>query len=119
MGYSNDPVLLLTFLRVMMMALATACGFGLGWLISPKARGLRMMAALGIAVLVGLVALIDNSPLGWSAAWLVAMVGFFVGLGYWLRDSLVSLLPKGERRLQPRSERTRAQSERIRRRRRR
>jgi len=75
-------------LRIMMMIICTALGFGLGWFLSPAAKQFRTILLLGILGLVALIAVMISGPLGWSAAMLVAIVGFAWGLGYWLKSAI-------------------------------
>lgn len=70
--------------RILMMVVFTATGFGLGWFFSDGARELRKWLALGVAAFVGLIALIDNGIGGWGAALLFSIAGFSYGLGYFI-----------------------------------
>jgi len=83
-NYYGPSALELGVIRTMMMLISIGCGFALGWLMSPQARELRQLIFGVIAVIVVMIAMLSNSPLGWSLAMIVSVVGFFVGLGFWL-----------------------------------
>ncbi|RBW43896.1 type IV secretory system conjugative DNA transfer family protein [Loktanella sp. D2R18] len=78
-------------LRVAMMIGATCLGFGIGWFCSPQAQVFRRIIAAGVCIVVGLFALGNPTPWGWSAASLIALLGFCWGLGYWLGRGIQSL----------------------------
>ena len=78
-------------LRVAMMICATTLGFGLGWFCSPQARTFRRVIAATICIVIGLFALGNPTPWGWSAATLIALLGFCWGLGYWLGRGVQAL----------------------------
>jgi type IV secretion system protein VirD4 len=79
-------------IRLAMIGLSTATGFVIGWFFSPGARELRQAIYLLLgAVGLGIV-LLSNGGLSWSLASLMAMIGFFWGIGYWLGRSVRSLM---------------------------
>ena len=91
-NYYGDYVFELTMARIIMMAVSVGSGFCIGWFLSPQAAELRRAVMLGLACVVGAVALFNNGLLGWSAAWLVSFFGFFVALGYWLGQGVKAML---------------------------
>ncbi|PYC46284.1 hypothetical protein DI396_16245 [Litorivita pollutaquae] len=90
-NYYGPSALELGVIRTMMMLISIGCGFALGWLMSPQARELRRLIFGVIAVIVVMIAMLSNSPLGWSLAMIVSVVGFFVGLGFWFGHLLGKL----------------------------
>ncbi len=89
--YYGPSALELGFIRTMMMLISISCGFALGWFMSPQARELRRLIFGVIAVIAIMIAILSNSPLGWSLTMIVSVVGFFVGLGFWLGQTLRKL----------------------------
>lgn len=89
-GYSFDrpPLALLSLMRIVLIGGSTAAGFCIGWFCSPQARGLRLTLLCILAALACFVALFDHGLLGWQTALILAVIGFFAGLGYWLGDLL-------------------------------
>ncbi|QFT63781.1 type IV secretory system conjugative DNA transfer family protein [Roseivivax sp. THAF30] len=88
-GWSNyDPYrgyyLTLTLWRVGMIVTATLAGFLLGWFFSPHAKELRRVIGITLAGAAILIAVFDHGALGWSTAFVISLIGFFVGLGYWM-----------------------------------
>ena len=79
-----DPQTYRALMRVLLTAGSTGLGFAIGWFLSPKAKE----AQLVVLALLGLVALatvaFDTSFIGRSLALVLAIVGFCVGMGYWL-----------------------------------
>ncbi len=72
-------------LRIGMVTGSGALGFGLGWMVSPAAKGLRTFvgSVLAGASLVAIIA--DQGPIGWGIASAASWITFSAGLGYWLR----------------------------------
>lgn len=89
--YYGPSVLELGFIRTMMMLISIGCGFALGWLMSPQARELKRLIFGVIAVIAIMIAMLSNSLIGWSLTMIVSVVGFFVGLGFWLGQTLRKL----------------------------
>ena len=89
--YYGPSALELGLIRTMMMLISIGCGFALGWFMSPQARELRRLIFGVIAVIAVMIAMLSNSPLGWSLTMIVSIVGFFVGLGFWLGQTLRKL----------------------------
>lgn len=89
--YYGPSALELGIIRTMMMLISISCGFALGWFMSPQARELRRLIFGVIAVITIMIAMLSNSPLGWSLTMIVSVVGFFVGLGFWLGQTLRKL----------------------------
>lgn len=92
-GYTKSEILAeLTVYRVVMMAVSVAIGFGLGWFLSPEAKGLRRNVLLSVAVIVIGVAVFNQGTLGWSAAFVVSIAGFCLAFGYWAGRGIKALL---------------------------
>lgn len=72
------------FSRLYMIGMATGCGFSLGWFLSPKASAVRRVIGYAIAALLLFIAFAGPKAMGWSVAIMLAVVGFCMGLGYWL-----------------------------------
>lgn len=70
--------------RFVLIAAASGLGFGLGWFCSPQAKAFRHIALIGGAVIALGFAVFNQGSLGWSLSAAMAVIGFFVGLGYWL-----------------------------------
>lgn len=81
----------MTLVRVAMMLGATALGFAIGWLVSPEARGVRMLVAMVGGSVTVLIAIFNHGVLGWGLAGVVAIVGFCWGLGYYAARALRAL----------------------------
>ncbi|MEO0377977.1 MAG: type IV secretory system conjugative DNA transfer family protein [Cyanobacteria bacterium P01_A01_bin.17] len=87
-----DPQVQVALMRFLVIGVATGIGFAIGWFFSPQGRDARM-AALTILGVIGFGAVAFNDGLfGWSVMMLLAVIGFFVGLGYWLGRSMQSLM---------------------------
>jgi len=88
----QDPTLMygvgMTFMRILMIVIATGAGFAIGWLFSPKSKGFRRKAMIVFAVLLVLATLFLNNIIGWNAAGILAWVGFIAAIAYWHRDWL-------------------------------
>ncbi|MBL4750142.1 MAG: type IV secretory system conjugative DNA transfer family protein [Amylibacter sp.] len=78
-------------MRVMMMVVSVGLGFGLGWFMSPQGKELRQVLIFAVAAILILFGIFNNSYIGWSAAWIVSVVGFFIAIGYWISTGLKSL----------------------------
>lgn len=93
-GFNNnyrDYTAEYTMIRIGMMVISVSLGLSLGWYCSPQAKDVRYVVVLcsgGIAVCI---AIFNTGVLGWTAAWLVTFVGFFVALGYWLQRGFKAL----------------------------
>jgi len=70
--------------RLYLIGMATGFGFGIGWFLSPLASTARRAILYVVGALILLVALGGRSGIGWSAATLLALVGFCIGIGHWL-----------------------------------
>jgi len=81
----------LGFIRVMTMAISIGCGFALGWFFSPQAKELRRLILGIVAVIAVLIAIFNNGAPGWGLTMIISIIGFFVGLGYWLGQKLRKL----------------------------
>ena len=78
------------FTRLVFMGFAVGSGLVLGWVFSSHAKMLRRYFFLGVAGLSFLIAVVDGSALGWSLMWLIAIVGFCLAIGFWLRNAVKS-----------------------------
>jgi type IV secretion system protein VirD4 len=79
-------------LRVMLMVLFTATGFGIGWFLSPAAARLRTYIAIGLGAVLVIIALANDGITGWSAVVIVSLFGFSYGLGYFV-SKVISRVP--------------------------
>lgn len=91
-GRVRQQALALTLIKVVLVGIAVGIGFGLGWIMSPQGRAFRRIGLLILAGLVGLVAVLNSGYLGWFAAFVFAVCGFFVGIFFWLRSSISSMM---------------------------
>ncbi len=91
-GRVRQQALALTMIKVVLVGIVVGIGFGLGWIMSPQGRAFRRIGLLIIAGLVGLVAILNSGYLGWLAAFTFAVCGFFVGIFFWLRSSISSMM---------------------------
>lgn len=71
--------------RFFNIAIATICGFTLGWFLSPKAKAFRTLLLGALIGVFCFFIIVDYGALGWSAAGIAAWAAFFASLGYWLR----------------------------------
>lgn len=87
-GFDRPPLVLLTLTRIVLIAGSTAAGFCIGWFCSPHAKELRRALLVLVLGAACFIALFDHGLLGWQTALILAVVGFFAGLGYWMADAL-------------------------------
>ncbi len=85
---ARDPLIWLSFMRLILVAGSAALGFAIGWFFSPQGHPARQIILILLGVVAMGVVLIDQSALGWSTATLMAIVGFFWGIGFWLGKGL-------------------------------
>ncbi len=78
--------------KVILATLIIGLGFGVGWIISPHGRALRRIGLLILIGLVGLIAVLNSGYLGWLAMSTFVICGFVVGVFYWLRTSISSMM---------------------------
>lgn len=71
-------------LRLLIMCGSTACGFALGWFLSPQARAFRLIVLCIGGLLAGLIAAASPTLVGWSLTFLLSIIGFCAGFGYWI-----------------------------------
>ncbi|WP_086607268.1 type IV secretory system conjugative DNA transfer family protein [Erythrobacter donghaensis] len=71
-------------MQMMMIAMAGALGFFLGWFGSPQARPFRIAMMVIIAGLLLLMGIGDAGPAGVSITSMYAFAAFIVGLLYWV-----------------------------------
>lgn len=93
-GYGRPTPEQLAGIRFWIMAGSSLVGFMLGWFFSPWAREFRLAVGLILLIIGGIVALVDNGGWGWTLTIVLALVGFFSGLGYWaslVREELMKL----------------------------
>ena len=93
-GYERRQALTFSFIKVVLVSVVVGIGFGLGlgWIMSPRGRAFRRVGLFILAGLVGLVAILNSGYLGWAAAFAFAVCGFFVGILFWLRSSISSMM---------------------------
>ncbi len=77
--------------QVLTIMFAAGAGYALGWFLSPKAEAFRAVIKAGMLLLLALLLLGDNSPIGWSATYLTATIAFFVALGMWVGAAVRAL----------------------------
>lgn len=70
--------------RIWMIIGAAGFGFALGWFMSPRAAGLRAILGAIATIILVWVAAMNNGPVGWGLATILAATGFLMALGYWL-----------------------------------
>lgn len=90
-GYGYDYSFVSIFLRLLMIAAASGAGFAIGWLFSPHSAGFRKKALMIFAALFVAAAIFLNNFIGWNAAFILALVGFFWGVGYWFSGVMSGL----------------------------
>lgn len=69
---------------------ATAIGFAIGWLSSPRSRAFRLIAACIAIGLILFIGIGDAGLMGASVTGILALIGFFAALGYWAGTALKS-----------------------------
>lgn len=74
--------------QVMIVMIAGAFGFFLGWLGSPQAKPFRMIMMMIIAGIVMLAGIGDVGPAGTSITGLFAIAAFVAGLLYWIGSAV-------------------------------
>ena len=79
-------------LRLFTIAISTGAGFVIGWFFSPSARELRRALLILAGVIAVGVVLLSNGGLSWGLASLMALLGFFWGIGFWLGQAVKSLM---------------------------
>lgn len=89
--YQRVGLFSLSVLRITMMVLSIGFGYALGWFLSPHASGLRRKLILTVAAVTIFIAVVNHGTLGWGAASLVSIVGFFVALGYWIGSAVKAM----------------------------
>lgn len=91
-GYGYDYAFASMMLRIVLIVVSSGFGFVLGWLFSPHSAGFRKIALIVLAGALVLAAILLNNFVGWNAAFIVAVIGFFCGLGYWLSGMFSGVL---------------------------
>jgi len=77
--------------RIWMIIGAAGFGFALGWFMSPRAAGLRAILGAIATIILVWVAAMNNGPVGWGLATLLAVTGFLMALGYWMGRAVRAL----------------------------
>lgn len=81
--YSGIPI---GVARLTIMLIPILFGLFLGWMLSPFSRFFRTVVFIAGIALLAFVALSNSNPFfGWSAAFTVAIVGFFWAIGHYIR----------------------------------
>lgn len=70
--------------QLMLIGMATAIGFGLGWFLSPEAKQARRLAAFIALLILLLVGLGNRNIAGYGMTLIFAIIGFSWAIGYWL-----------------------------------
>jgi len=83
-----------TSLRVGSVAVSAIAGFGLGWLLSPRAGRLRSFLLGGAAGIALIATIADHGPIGWGTATILSLAGFMGGMGYWARKMVRRLIER-------------------------
>lgn len=91
-GYGYGYTFAGMFIRILIIVLATGAGFALGWLASPHSAGFRKTALAVLSVILVAAAILMNNFIGWNSAFILAAIGFFWGIGYWLSGLASALL---------------------------
>lgn len=86
-GHERRMALVLSVSRVFLVLISAGIGFGIGWLLSPKSKQFRKVGLLIMAGFAAVIVIFNSGFLGWGAAWALAIIGFFTGIGYWLRST--------------------------------
>ncbi|WP_224815633.1 type IV secretory system conjugative DNA transfer family protein [Hasllibacter sp. MH4015] len=86
--YQQQLLAQLAMMRVGMIILATGFGFGLGWFLSPYAAQFRATIAILAGIAAVIIAGTNHGWLGWSTAFVMAVVGFVWGLGFWAGQTI-------------------------------
>ena len=89
--YYGPSAFELGFIRVMMMTISMGTGFAIGWFISPQARELRRLIFGIVSVIAIMIAVFNNGAFGWSLTMIISVIGFFVGIGFWIGQTLRKL----------------------------
>lgn len=84
----HDPAITPLGWKLIWIIGGTGLGFGLGWFFSPDAKPLRQVVFLLVSVFFVLFALMSNSLGGMGAAFLIGVIGFCCGIGYFVGQSL-------------------------------
>ena len=79
------------FSRLWMIAMATGCGFALGWFLSPSAKSARRLVLYALGAILLFVAFAGPKGLGWTATMLLATIGFCFG-----RQGRAGVFPKAD-----------------------
>ena len=74
----------MSVLRAVIMVVSVVSGFLIGWLLSPQGRDVRQVLTVILGIVFVSVALGNNGLIGWSAALVVSVFGFFAAAGYWV-----------------------------------
>jgi type IV secretion system protein VirD4 len=77
--------------RVILVLASTAIGFGLGWLMTEKARDARHIVGGLLAFVMLLLVLLMDGAIGWGLALLSSFLGFFTALGWWAATGIKKL----------------------------
>lgn len=80
-----------THWRILFVAISGLLGFSLGWIFSPQAVRERSVI---FGILIGAMlylTVFDHAAIGWSTAFILAVLVFFTGFGYWARNFIERL----------------------------
>ncbi|MCV6575858.1 MAG: type IV secretory system conjugative DNA transfer family protein [Cohaesibacter sp.] len=89
-GYANYGARSMMFLalsRALIILVAVGGGLSIGWILSPNSKKFRKVGIFILLSAVILIASFNNGLIGWWVTIGAAIIGFFFGIGYWLRSS--------------------------------
>lgn len=89
--YGGPSAAQLGLLRAGIIIAWTALGFAIGWFLSPQAKELRKGVLALLAVVALITAFLNNGALGWSLVMVISVIGFCIGIGFWLGRTLQKL----------------------------
>jgi len=78
-------------LRITLVIASTLVGFGLGWLMTDKAKDARHIVGGMLAFATLIMVLVMDGAVGWGLALLASLLGFTAALGWWAATGLKSL----------------------------
>lgn len=77
--------------RFLTMSGSVVLGFALGWFSSPNGKVARNIFAILAGLALFMTGLTSGGTWGWGAVTLFSIIGFCIGLGYWLNAAVNAL----------------------------